>query len=226
MDCHPERRPQRRAAAAGVEGPAVAFQPGNEDAMPDNGDKTRPVRTLTVKNFSVIKEAKLEFGKITVLIGPQSSGKSLLCRLAFFFQQVVVEQAQEAIKAAEEFEQLEKRLNDAFSFWFSYDAIATETSEIRFRTGSYEVSHVQQRRGAPGARLIWRFSPEFEESYRIVWGKLNAEKLRRESLPNPKFFAEEIRERLAELRGEYSPEIYSYIPSTRSWFVYKKKAIF
>jgi len=34
------------------------------------------VRKLTVKNFSVIKEAELEFGKITVLIGPQSSGKA------------------------------------------------------------------------------------------------------------------------------------------------------
>ncbi len=55
------------------------------DAMPENGNKSRPVRTLTVKNFSVIKEAKLEFAKITVLIGPQASGKSLLCRLAFFF---------------------------------------------------------------------------------------------------------------------------------------------
>ena len=49
--------------------------------MPDNGNKTHPVRTLTVKNFSVIKEARLEFGKITVLIGPQASGKSLLCKL-------------------------------------------------------------------------------------------------------------------------------------------------
>ena len=52
--------------------------------MTDNGGKTMPVRTLTVKNFSVIKEAALEFGKITVLTGPQSSGKSLLCKLAYF----------------------------------------------------------------------------------------------------------------------------------------------
>jgi hypothetical protein len=49
------------------------------------------MRKLTVKNFSVIKEAELEFGKITVLIGPQSSGKSLLCKLAFFFTQIVPE---------------------------------------------------------------------------------------------------------------------------------------
>jgi len=58
--------------------------------MPDNGNKTRPVRTLTVKNFSVIKEAKLEFGKITVLIGPQSSGKSLLCKLAYFLSKQAI----------------------------------------------------------------------------------------------------------------------------------------
>ena len=43
------------------------------------------MRKLTVKNFSVIKDAELEFGKITVLIGPQSSGKSLLCKLAYLF---------------------------------------------------------------------------------------------------------------------------------------------
>lgn len=49
------------------------------------------MRKLTVKNFSVIKEAELEFGKITVLIGPQSSGKSLLCKLVYFFEQHVSE---------------------------------------------------------------------------------------------------------------------------------------
>jgi hypothetical protein len=49
------------------------------------------MRKLTVKNFSVIKEAELEFGKITVLIGPQASGKSLLCKLAYFLGQIVPE---------------------------------------------------------------------------------------------------------------------------------------
>lgn len=32
-------------------------------------------------NFSVIKEAKLEFARIMVLIGPQACGKSLLLKL-------------------------------------------------------------------------------------------------------------------------------------------------
>ena len=195
--------------------------------MPDNGNKTRPVRTLTVKNFSVIKDAKLEFRKVTVLIGPQASGKSLLCRLAFFFQQVVSEQAEESIKASEEFEQFRKRLSDTFIFWFGFDSTATQSSEIRFCSGSYMVLHTEERRGEPGsAKLEWSFSPEFQECYELVWNKLSAEKARPESLPNPKFFAEEIRERLAELRGDYSPEIYSYLPATRAFYLSAHQAIF
>jgi hypothetical protein len=184
------------------------------------------MRKLTVKNFSVIKEAELEFGKITVLIGPQASGKSMLCRLAFFFQQIVVEQAEESIKASEEFEQFRKRVNDTFIFWFSFDSTATETSEIRYCAGSFAVSHIQERHGQPGGRLEWEFSPEFEKCYNVVWDKLNAEKVRRESVPNSKFFAEEIRNRLSELRGQNSPEVYSYIPSTRSFFISIHQAIF
>ena len=51
------------------------------------------MRKLTVKNFSVIKEAELEFGKITVLIGPPSSGKSLLCKLAYFLGKELIDLA-------------------------------------------------------------------------------------------------------------------------------------
>lgn len=51
------------------------------------------MRKLTVKNFSVIKDAELEFGKITVLIGPQASGKSLLCKLAYFLGKELVDLA-------------------------------------------------------------------------------------------------------------------------------------
>jgi hypothetical protein len=194
--------------------------------MTENGNQTRPVRTLTVKNFSVIKDATLEFGKITVLIGPQASGKSLLCRLAFFFQQVVVEQAEESIKVAEEFEQFRKRVGDAFFFWFDFDPIAVQSSEICYRTTSYSVSLLLDRGTLlTGPRLQWNFSPEFEDSYKSVWNKLNSEKLRRESLPNPKFFAEDIRDQLSALRGQFSPDIYSYIPATRSFFLSIHQAV-
>jgi len=36
---------------------------------------------LIVKNFGPIKEAELELGKVTVFIGEQASGKSVLAKL-------------------------------------------------------------------------------------------------------------------------------------------------
>jgi len=39
------------------------------------------METLTVKNFGPIREAHLELGKVTVLIGPQASGKSVLVKV-------------------------------------------------------------------------------------------------------------------------------------------------
>ncbi len=40
---------------------------------------------ITVKNFMVIKEATMKCGDITVLVGEQATGKSLLAKLRYFF---------------------------------------------------------------------------------------------------------------------------------------------
>jgi len=84
------------------------------------------MRKLTVKNFSVIKEAELEFGKITVLIGPQSSGKSLLCRLSYFLTKQTIELALRAIlgpKPLDEskFDVFKRETCVEFLRWFSLE---------------------------------------------------------------------------------------------------------
>ena len=76
------------------------------------------MRKLTVKNFSVIKEAELEFGKITVLIGPQASGKSLLCKLAYFLSKEVVDIAVDRIMSRFDFAAFENEVKKKFAEWF------------------------------------------------------------------------------------------------------------
>jgi predicted ATP-binding protein involved in virulence len=73
------------------------------------------MRKLTVRNFSVIKEADLEFGKITVLIGPQSSGKSLLCKLAYFLGKEVLDAAVSCSASGIPFEQFKEQIALSFS---------------------------------------------------------------------------------------------------------------
>ena len=46
------------------------------------------MQKLTVADFSCIDHAELELGKLTLLIGPQASGKSVLSKLVYFFNDV------------------------------------------------------------------------------------------------------------------------------------------
>lgn len=46
--------------------------------------------TLTVKNFGPIQEAQLDMRKVTVLIGKQASGKSVLAKLAATFGEILL----------------------------------------------------------------------------------------------------------------------------------------
>jgi hypothetical protein len=92
------------------------------------------MRRLTVKNFSVIREADLDFGRITVLIGPQSSGKSLLCKLAFFFGQVVPEIAYSTLMLRMPFRQFNETVQSQFVDRFP--AVAWSGQEFRISYAS------------------------------------------------------------------------------------------
>jgi predicted ATPase len=58
------------------------------------------MRRLTVKNFSLISQSELGLGKVTGLIGPQASGKSLFYNLASFLSKQTIEVARATILSA------------------------------------------------------------------------------------------------------------------------------
>jgi hypothetical protein len=98
------------------------------------------VRKLTVKNFSVIKEAELEFGKITVLIGPQSSGKSLLCKLAYFFEQVVPERIQRAFLQNIPYGELCTEIQAEFLDKFPETSLTGQDFRISYESPEFTIS--------------------------------------------------------------------------------------
>jgi hypothetical protein len=175
----------------------------------------------------VIKEAKLEFGKITVLIGPQASGKSLLCKLAYFLQVVVVEQAERAIREARDLDTFRLRTVDEFiHVWFPAfgpQAGATATYE----DGQYRVTLSRKNSGgmlsSGTASAGMTLSPEIELAYNKTLRELQVE---RDTTGSVDFnrFAREIKQSLEDLQSQDSA-IYSFIPSTRSFFITSQKAI-
>jgi hypothetical protein len=97
------------------------------------------MRKLTVKNFSVIKEAELEFGKITVLIGPPSSGKSLLCKLTYFLEAQVIVIAVESLLNGNPWTDFVRAAARDFNTWFSTDGWLRRNSKATFSSQKYTV---------------------------------------------------------------------------------------
>ncbi|MGA2048425.1 MAG: AAA family ATPase [Terracidiphilus sp.] len=109
--------------------------------MSEADSQKRPVRILTVENFSVIKHAKLEFGKITVLIGPQASGKSLLCKLAYFFEQHVSELVFDGARNQASLHETEEQIIQSFLSYFPEDDIRQKRFHLHYQIGpSFSIS--------------------------------------------------------------------------------------
>src|ERR1035438_9454766 len=135
------------------------------------------MRKLTVKNFSVIKDAELEFGKITVLIGPQSSGKSLLCKLAYFLGKEILEYAVDSILQGASLEEFRSSIIGKFlnRFLTGQQWVLPYSSE--FRDGDYSIK-IFGKSATPGGHdgeIGCLFSEEFDALYALLLSKQSGE---------------------------------------------------
>jgi hypothetical protein len=182
------------------------------------------MRKLTVKNFSVIKDAELEFGKITVLIGPQASGKSLLCKLAYFLDRKVLEIAIE--RAVNRFEygfsDFEAAVQKEFSKWFPRGGWGSEIWSIAFSANEFEVTVSAPLTSEPDSEASLIFNEAFRSAY-VTRIEATIEKQRKgEFLLGPalqSLAATEFR----EIAGRGVWDSSTYIPLERSYFVDTKK---
>ena len=133
--------------------------------MLEADSQKRPVRILTVENFSVIKHAKLEFGKITVLIGPQASGKSLLCKLAYFFEQRVSELVFDGARNQASLYQVEEQIIQSFLSYFPEDDIEQKRFRVQYQIEPSFSMSIGMSDAFPSPYLEWK-NRDFIDSFR------------------------------------------------------------
>ncbi|HEX4029626.1 MAG TPA: AAA family ATPase [Terracidiphilus sp.] len=190
------------------------------------------MRKLTVKNFSVIKHAELEFGKITVLIGPQASGKSLLCKLAYFFQKTLFDLAGNHAVALQDPDRWETFVNDSFqkSFcaFFPTYSWGRESFRIEYQDGGY---HPQILRDAlatnglvinsPGSLCLSFLGGAFRKVF-DEFGESLKEALREVPPSNQSARLLEntylAGRRLQDIQSDPMFSVHSYVPDTRTIF--------
>ena len=190
--------------------------------MTENGNQPRPVRTLTVKNFSVIKEAKLEFGKITVLIGPQSSGKSLLCKLAFFFGREIIKIAVDMTVHRLPFLEFKSVVEREFTKWFPRGGWGTDSWTIRFIEDEYDVAISCAADNDLPQKAVFSPAPSFEASYNAQL-KETDESMREKGFLLTPAIQSRAATRFFKIAGRGVWDTSIYIPTQRSYFVDTKK---
>ena len=165
------------------------------------------MRKLTVKNFSVIKEAELEFGKFTVLIGPQSSGKSLLCKLAYFCIEIVPQIANDLMSNNRLLGDLNVSLQSEFKDWFPVTTWSGKAFLITWEQSSGAVSVIRCSGGLE--TLYFDFGTEF-----------NAYFQHRSSTQSNIF-----QDKSEHASGPFYRSDASYVPTGRSFFTTPNKSI-
>lgn len=147
------------------------------------------MQKIIVKDFSCIKSAALEVAPLTLVIGPQASGKSVLSKLIYFCTNIISGYDRFAIEDRLSFDALERRIAALFIEWFPISAWGSKRFSIQFELGTFKV---EIARIGKSDRARIKFCEQFVAFYENAHEKFS------------------IALRKAEMRAEAHAEFYDY----------------
>ncbi len=189
------------------------------------------MKLLTIENFSCIKTAEIEFARMTLFIGPQASGKSVICKLAYFFIEAAEQQAASLMKL-ESYEKFTELIKQKFIEWFPIGAWGKEKFKVEFKCGKYSITLTRKaykKTVSDDFRL--KLSDEFKTQYEELLknAQKDGNQVRGDTL-NDTFrlewkVMEASRTSLSKLMGADYISSQIFIPAGRSFFTSIGKAI-
>ena len=132
---------------------------------------------LNVDDFSCLKSASFQVAPVTVLIGPQGSGKSVLCKLNYFFWDLLARQHKFAESGAE-IAEFKRDVARQFRTWFPPAAWGQKRFNITFAAGPYTARILRRMsKGSVADDVSVTLSGFFETQYsdlRTAYTELSA----------------------------------------------------
>lgn len=189
------------------------------------------MKTLVVNDFSCIQKATLELSQLTLIIGPQASGKSVLCKLAYFLFDCAQLQ-QKSIVKKESFERFVSNLKERFIEWFPPSAWGNKRFKIELIAGEYSVLLARKTYGGKVSDdFRVKFSQEFQNQYESLL-TIVQNTVQKEKGPGVRAIWEfdwELRQTIAkslkQLMKKDSVGYQAFVPAGRSFFTSIGKAI-
>jgi AAA15 family ATPase/GTPase len=190
------------------------------------------METLEITNFLTIRQAKLDVRRITILIGPQANGKSIVAKLLYFFRNFLTSQFIKSIENQETKRQLQKQSISNFEQIFPRYAWTDQTFKIVYRIDEVEISLSRQGQSTK------KSNPQFDYSSNLAETQRKAKSNFRHGLEEPKNIKEPLGMRQYEVFRDVLREcIYNapignafqnsvFIPASRSFFANLQKNVF
>lgn len=189
---------------------------------------------LQVRSFSCIIRADLEISNLTILIGPQASGKSVLSKLFYFFSRII----NQFIYSAEDnisFRELSNNIDRDFRKAFPPQAWGAHSFSITFEGGPIQikVTRAKPRSKSPG-RLKWSFSDFIQTEYERLLEDFSIAKKNIDDSSSGvlhKFFnvlitvQNNFTERLRTALGKDYLDAQLFVPAGRAFFTSMGKAV-
>lgn len=192
--------------------------------------------TLKIEKFSCIKYAEVEPAKCTIFIGEQASGKSVVSKLLYFFNQVLFRDIFKEIEI-QTIREFSEHIESEFKIWFPPSAWGNKIFSICFNIGDLKI-HIKRKtsRTKPSQNLNIDLSEEmcgafnnYKDAIRKAEFEINTKEddnnlpFRRFELINS--IERQHANRLREIsHGDYASR-QLYIPAGRSFFTNLGKAI-
>lgn len=186
------------------------------------------MRRLNVESFSCIDAADLELGNLTVLIGPQASGKSVLAKLVYFFNDLLHAQFF-TLRECSDLEEFRQHVKEEFQRLFPSSAWGSKKFTLQYSAGDYQVSisRVTPRKSLNSSNLRVGLSPYFNHQYTESLEAFKAGKEREES-DDDLWAMIDLQNNATKAIEKHLGKYYSgrqlFIPAGRSFFTNAGKA--
>jgi hypothetical protein len=190
----------------------------NASAGPSHSER------LIVRNFLVLREADIDIGRFTVLIGPQASGKSIVAKLAYYFRDFLGRHLFQAIEQKVDKRQMTREAVSRFERIFPNYAWGDAAFEIEYSYGDLRLTVARAKQKSKATSVVFTFS----EAVTDIYLRLRAEYKERVRLdPGALFLVEEI---ATEILPGYARETAfqqpTFIPASRSFFATLQRHVF
>lgn len=182
---------------------------------------------LVVHEFSCLKHVDFHIAPVTVLIGPQGSGKSVTTKLTYFFYDQLTRQFQSAEKGID-LDDFKKEAASQFRTWFPPSAWGPSRFNITFTAGAFTARILRRSsKGNVTDNVAITFSDFFNSFYNelvAAYAEVRSQDIEssdpgiRHAMDRVWALREQSEASLSKILGNQYVDMQTFVPAGRAFF--------